>query len=74
MIQIKDGKTKYRNTVKKKKATFCGRGFRLDSKTIGKSMNLTMKIIRRNEENRTTFLGKFEKSEGFLRRRKYEYE
>ena len=73
MLQIKQRKMKYRNAGNKRKAAFCGSGF-LDSKTIGKSMNLTMKIIRRNEENRTTFLGKFEKSEGFLRRRKYEYE
>ena len=73
MLQIKDRKRKYRNTNQRKEAAFCGRGF-LDSKTIGKSMNSTMKIIRRNEKNRTTFFGKFEKSEGFSRRRKYGYE
>lgn len=69
MLQIKQRKMKYRNAGNKRKAAFCGSGF-LDSKTIGKSMNLTMKIIRRNEKNRTVFLEKFEKSEGFLRKRK----
>jgi len=73
MLQIKQRKMKYRNAENKRKAAFCGSGF-LDSKTIGKSMNSTMKIIRRNEKNRTAFLGKFEKPEGFLRRRKYEHE
>ncbi len=74
MIQIKDRKMKYRNTIKKLKAAFCGRGFQLDSKTIDKSKNLTIKIIRRNEKIRTVFLEKSEKSKGKLRRRKYEYE
>ncbi len=73
MRQIKERKMKYRNTDNKRKAAFCGSGS-LNSKTIGKSMNLAMNIIRRGEKNRTIFLEKFEKSEGFLRRRKYEYE
>jgi len=73
MIQIKQRKMKYRNAENKRKAAFCGSGF-LDSKIIDKSMNSTVKIIRRNEKNRTAFLGKFEKSEGFFRRQKYEYE
>jgi hypothetical protein len=73
MIQIKERKRKYRNAGNKRKAAFCGSSF-LNSKTIGKSMNLAMNIIRRGEKNRTIFLEKFEKSEGFLRRRKYEYE
>ncbi len=73
MIQIKNRKMKYRNTIKKLKAAFCGRGFRLDSKTIGKSKNLTMKIIRQNNKIRSDFLEKAEKSEGILRRQKYEY-
>ncbi len=72
MLQIKQKKIRYRNTENKRKAAFCGSGF-LDSKTIGKSMNLTMKIIRRNEKNRTAFFEKSEKSEGILRRQKYEY-
>jgi hypothetical protein len=69
MLQIKQKKCPYRNTHNKRKAAFSGSGF-LDSKTIDKSMNLTMKIIRQNEKIRTAFLDKLEKSDGVLRRRK----
>jgi len=72
MIQIKQRKMKYRNAENKRKAAFCGSGF-LDSKTIDKSMNLTLKIIQRNDKTYTTFFEKSEKSEGILRRQKYEY-
>ncbi len=74
MIQIKNQKTKYRNTVKKMKATFCGRGFQLDSKIYEKPLNLTMKIIRHKAKNRTAFLEKSEKPKEILRRQKNEFE
>lgn len=57
MLQIKDKKSKYRNTVTKRKAAFSGRGFQLDSQTFNKSMNLTIEIILRRGKNRTGFSG-----------------
>jgi hypothetical protein len=69
MRQIKERKMKYRNTDNKRKAAFCRSGS-LNSKTIGKSMNLTMKIIRRNDKNCTVFLEKSKKSDEISRRRK----
>jgi hypothetical protein len=56
MIQIKERKRKYRNADKKMKATLRGRGFQLNSRTYLKSMNLTVRIIHRREENRTVFI------------------
>jgi hypothetical protein len=55
MIQIKSRKEKYRNADKKLKAAFRGHGFQANSKTYLSIMNLTDKIIRHNEGNRTAF-------------------
>ncbi len=60
MIQIKDRKSKYRNTGKKMKATFWGRGFHQNSKTYLKSKNSTIWIIGYNRRNCTLFFRQFE--------------
>jgi DNA relaxase NicK len=66
MLQIKEGKSKYRNTFIKRKAAFRGSGF-LNSKTYEKSMNLTIKIIRQNEKHYTRFFNKPKRLEENLR-------
>ena len=72
MIQIKYGKCRYRNTSKKEKAAFRGRGFQANSKSYQSIMNLTKQIIQRREKNHTIFLKKFEKTGKNIRRRRYE--
>jgi len=61
MLQIKSRKEKYRNTDKKLKAAFRGRGFQANSKTYQSIMNLTKQIIRHNRRIRTTFFRQIEK-------------
>lgn len=61
MLQIKERKNRYRNTDKKLKAAFRGRGFQGNSKTYQSIMNLTKQIIRHNGKIRTTFFRQIEK-------------
>ncbi len=57
MPQIKEKKNKYRNADKKMKAALHRRSFHLDSEIYEKPMNLTMKIIQRNERKLKFFSG-----------------
>lgn len=62
MTHIKERKLRYKHTDQKKKAVSCTHGFRLDSKTFSKSLNMTNHIIRQNNDNRTLFLKYSEKA------------
>lgn len=61
MIQFKSKKETYRNTNKKQKAAFRGRGFQINSKIINKSMKFLNQNMRQKENNRTVFFRKSEK-------------
>lgn len=54
MIQIKDKKTKYRNSFRRK-AKFRGRGFYLNSKIYKESLRLFTQIKRQTGKKRKTF-------------------
>jgi hypothetical protein len=46
MIWIKDKESRYRNTLKKMKATSCTRGLQIQSKAYEKPMKLITQIIQ----------------------------
>ncbi len=58
MVQMKDRKNIYCNKWQKQKTASGTRGFLLNSKIIGKSLNSTKQIIRQPERKLNFFLGK----------------